>query len=87
MKQKSMMDITYREFFAWLRFRLSQDIEGHIEKFLCNQQWYRKHKGGKWELRCYEKQVSWSPANSFVDIMARLGEIVDVLKVEDWTNG
>ena len=85
--EKSIMEMSYGDFLRLLWFRIKDDAQGHFEQFLCNQQWYRKRKGGKWELRCIEKRVYWSPSNDFVEVMADFGRIVDVLKTEDWTNG
>lgn len=87
MKEKTLFDYTYQELFLAIRFHLREDIEGFIEQFLCNQKWYRKRKGGKWNLLCHNKDIFWSPESRFVEMMAEYGAIVDVIKTEDWTNG
>lgn len=83
-QEKTLFDYTYQELFLAIRFHLREDIEGLIETFLCSQQWYRKRKGGKWQLICHNKDIHWSPENCFVDVMADFGQIVDVIKTEDW---
>ena len=80
----SIFDAKYSEILAVLWFRISQDIQGVWEQFLFNQQWYRKRIGGEWRLICHNKDIHWSPENSFVDVMTDFDEIVDVIKKEDW---
>lgn len=73
---------------AWI-FAM-QGLFCFIEEFFYQFQWYRKRCGGKWSLKCHQRKVYWSPDNSIIDfpeIMARFGEIVDVIKTEDWGNG
>ena len=85
MPPKSLFDFTYQELFFAIRYRLKNDIEGFIESFLCSQQWYRKYKGGRWELLCHDKKIMWNQEDNFVPIMEHFGQIVDVIKTEDWS--
>ena len=82
---KSLFDFTYQELFFAIRYRLKNDIEGFIESFLCSQQWYRKYKGGRWELLCHDKKIMWNQEDNFVPIMEHFGQIVDLIKTEDWS--
>ena len=85
MKEKTLFDFTYQELFLAIRFHLREDIEGFIEQLLFNQQWYRKKKGGKWNLLCHNKDIFWSHGDRFVETMAEFDAIVDVIKTEDWS--
>jgi hypothetical protein len=84
MKQQTIFDMTYREILSILWFRFKEDATGYFEQLLFNQQWYRKKKGGKWNLLCHNKDIFWSPESRFVETMAEFGAIVDVLKTDDW---
>lgn len=85
MQPKSLFDYTYQELFFAIRYHLKEDIKGFIESFFCSQQWYRKHKGGRWELLCHDKKIMWNQEDNFVSMMERFGQIVDVIKTEDWS--
>ena len=85
MQPKSLFDYTYQELFFAIRYHLKEDIKGFIESFLHSQQWYRKRKGGRWQLLCHDKDITWEREGCFVAMMTRLGQIVDVIKTEDWS--
>jgi len=56
-----------------------------LEERLFRFQWYRKRKGGAWNLLCMKKEFHWYPVNDFVPMMAGFGVIVDVIKTENWS--
>ena len=87
-KNKIMADKNYSVISLgdWIKifsFFLLEWLEG-LEEILFAFQWYRKRKGGEWELLSYENRISWSPVSCFVADMSSFGEIVDVLSTENW---
>ena len=70
--------------FRLLWIVTAEKIAG-LEELFFRFQWYRKRKGGVWELVCYDKQIYWHPANDFVSFMAEFGIIADVIKTENWS--
>ena len=88
-KYKRISELPISELIQITWILVTQSILSSIEEFFYQFQWYRKRCGGKWSLKCHHKKVYWSPDSSiidFVDVMAIFGEIVDVIKTEDWTN-
>jgi len=86
-RYQAIADLSISQLLQIVWIMVLQNIYGFVEEFFTQFQWYRKRCGGKWSLKCHEKHIYWSPdgAIDFAEVMASFGEIVDVIKKEDWS--